>query len=166
MDLGGNLKILLEGFLRALISNQVEFLVIGGIAVNHHGYSRASNDIDLWYYPSIANFENIILALKENGYDVSEFSKLIFDPKTTFLRLPLDYFKIEMLPVIHNGMTSAEAKSEYKICFHRSDVSRLGKVEYHIIGYDDLLRFKRISGRPKDLLDIMELQRLKNGGKP
>lgn len=165
MMLSGSLKILLEGFFQALISNQVEFLVIGGIAVNHHGYSRASNDIDLWYNPTIANFENVILALKEYGQDVSELSKLVFDSKKTFLRIPLDYFKIEMLPIIHGGMTSSEAKSEFRICFKRSEIGQLGKVEYRIIGYNDLIRFKKINGRPKDMLDVLELQRLKRGGK-
>jgi hypothetical protein len=35
-------------FLRLLNSNKVGYLVIGGYAVNYHGFSRATADLDIW----------------------------------------------------------------------------------------------------------------------
>lgn len=163
MQLSGKLESLLENFLLALLSNKVEFLVIGGVAVNHYGYSRTSNDIDLWYNPTLTNYERIIIALKQSGQDVSGLNQLVFDPKKTYLRLPLDYFKIEMLPLIHSNMTPVESKGEFKLCLSRSEANHVGKAEFRVIGYDDLIRFKKISGRPKDLLDVLELERLTKG---
>jgi hypothetical protein len=35
-------------FLKLLGSNGVKYLLIGGYAVNVHGYVRATNDLDIW----------------------------------------------------------------------------------------------------------------------
>ena len=35
-------------FLRLLNSSSVEYLVIGGYAVNYYGFSRAAGDLDIW----------------------------------------------------------------------------------------------------------------------
>ena len=35
-------------FLKLLGSNGVEYLLIGGYAVNLHGYVRTTNDLDIW----------------------------------------------------------------------------------------------------------------------
>ena len=35
-------------FLRLLNSSEVEYLVIGGYAVNYYGYPRATADMDVW----------------------------------------------------------------------------------------------------------------------
>ena len=34
-----------------LNQNKVEYLVVGGYAVNYYGYSRTTGDIDLWIRP-------------------------------------------------------------------------------------------------------------------
>jgi len=35
-------------FLKLLNAKNVEYLLIGGFAVNLHGYSRLTQDIDVW----------------------------------------------------------------------------------------------------------------------
>jgi len=35
-------------FLQLINSNQVEYLLVGGYAVAHHGYPRATGDMDIW----------------------------------------------------------------------------------------------------------------------
>jgi len=42
-------------FLKLLNQNGVEYLIIGGAAVNIHGYTRATGDLDIWYNPSTEN---------------------------------------------------------------------------------------------------------------
>lgn len=53
MELRESLKNPLEKFIITFNQHKVEFIAVGGVAVNHHGYSRASNDIDFWYKPNI-----------------------------------------------------------------------------------------------------------------
>lgn len=35
-------------FLRLLDAHRVEYLLVGGYAVAHHGYPRATQDLDVW----------------------------------------------------------------------------------------------------------------------
>jgi hypothetical protein len=35
-------------FLQLLITHEVEYLLVGGIAVGYHGYPRATVDLDIW----------------------------------------------------------------------------------------------------------------------
>jgi hypothetical protein len=37
-----------KDFLKLLNSKQVEYLLIGGYAVGHYGYPRATGDLDIW----------------------------------------------------------------------------------------------------------------------
>ena len=58
-------------------------------------------------------------------------------------------------------MTPAVSKKEFKACLAISESNKIGKAKFQVIGYDDLIRFKKISARPKDLLDVAELERLR-----
>ena len=35
-------------FLKLLNFHEVEYMLIGGCAVGHHGYPRATGDMDIW----------------------------------------------------------------------------------------------------------------------
>ena len=58
-----------------LNKHEVDYLVIGGVAVIFHGYTRATADLDFWYKPTLGNFHKIIKAFKEYGFDVSELKE-------------------------------------------------------------------------------------------
>jgi hypothetical protein len=47
----------------SLNRQEAKYIVIGGLAVAHHGYIRATGDIDLLVDPSPANIEKIRMAL-------------------------------------------------------------------------------------------------------
>ncbi|QOI97345.1 MAG: hypothetical protein HRU69_07510 [Flammeovirgaceae bacterium] len=36
-------------FLNLLNEHRVEYMIIGGAAVNIHGFSRATGDMDIWF---------------------------------------------------------------------------------------------------------------------
>jgi len=52
--------------------HKVDYLVVGGAAVNHYGYSRPSGigqirseinvDLDFWYNPTVENYHNLVKA--------------------------------------------------------------------------------------------------------
>lgn len=41
--------------LRKMLNGGVDFLIIGGYAVNYYGYSRMTEDLDLWLKPDNGN---------------------------------------------------------------------------------------------------------------
>ncbi len=57
-----------KDFLRLLTEHQVEYLLIGGYAVGHFGYVRATADIDVWIRRAETNAERIVQALKAFGF--------------------------------------------------------------------------------------------------
>jgi hypothetical protein len=165
MELSDRLKNLLEDFIIIFNRYEVEYIAVGGVAVNHHGYSRASNDIDFWYKPTIENFEKIILALTELGYDTQELNSMVFDADRTILRLPLDYFKVELIPGLYEGMKSTESRKGFNQSIKNCELNAIGKGSFKVLGFDDLIYYKQLSGRPKDLLDILELKSIRENRK-
>ena len=139
-----------------LNKHKVDYLVIGGVAVIFHGYTRAAADLDFWYQPTLDNFQKIIKAFKEYGFDVSELEEAVFDPKKTFLRFPTPDFKTELLPSLAGDMLFSEAKE-------KAENIDLDGVNVPIIGYDDLVRSKMFTNRLKDQADIEELAKRKKG---
>lgn len=125
-----------------LNEHEVDYLLIGGLAVVYHGYTRSTNDIDFWYRPTISNFLNIIEAFKKYGIDVSELEEVVFDPDKAFLRFPLSNLNVEFLPIVHNNLSFQEA-------FKRAEFLKLADTKIPIIGYEDLVKIKTASDRLK-----------------
>ena len=85
--------------LKGLIKHEVKFILIGGLAVSFHGYSRYTGDMDLWMEPEIKNLENLYDALKGMGYPEKEVNEIklnrkISDP--TPIRLKDDHYKLKV----------------------------------------------------------------------
>ena len=55
-------------FWEALNLNGVEYMMVGGVAVNLHGYARTTDDIDIWIKDTIENRRKLGLALENFGY--------------------------------------------------------------------------------------------------
>jgi hypothetical protein len=133
-----------------LNKHEVDYLLIGGVAVVFHGYTRSTADLDFWYNPTINNFEKIINAIKEYGIDVSELEKIVFDPKKTFLRFPTSVFQTEFLPTIPGDISFKAAKEN-------AEVLTINNTQVFVIGYDDLIKNKTSTNRLKDQADVEEL---------
>ena len=43
---------------KCLHQNDVRYIMIGGFAINLHGYSRATKDIDIWIEDTLENRKN------------------------------------------------------------------------------------------------------------
>jgi len=65
-------------FLHALHAQQVEYVLIGGAAMNLHGLVRATQDIDLFILPEAANVERLKQALRSIWSD-PEIDKISAD---------------------------------------------------------------------------------------
>ena len=52
---------------KCLHQNDVRYIMIGGFAINLHGYSRATKDIDIWIEDTLNNRKKLRTALKEQG---------------------------------------------------------------------------------------------------
>ncbi|MCD6012141.1 MAG: hypothetical protein K0Q79_2003 [Flavipsychrobacter sp.] len=157
-----NLSENLSGICKVLLKNNVDYLIVGGMAVALHGYFRVSitslgiptekPDFDFWYNPSYKNYFNLLNALKELGQDVSAFEKETApDPKSSFFKLELDLFTMDFLP-------SIPGISKFKNSYANREIATLNSVEISFICLDDLLTSKQATKRPQDINDIEQLK--------
>ena len=67
----------LREFIECLNSNEVEYLVVGALAVSWHGFARYSADIDFLIRPSHANAVRVLRALAQLGFGSLDISSSV-----------------------------------------------------------------------------------------
>lgn len=130
----------------------VRYLVVGGFAVNFHGYNRSTADLDLWVSNREENLNKIKIAIEKIGFEFNEEAKqeLISDRMISFS----DSNSIVEL------MTRLSISKEVSFdSAHKSAVIKTVEgVEVKVISFHDLKREKAKSKRYKDLDDLSKLE--------
>src|ERR1700751_1310130 len=65
---------------KSLNNQHVEYIMVGGFAINLHGFSRMSADVDLWIKDTLKNRKKLREAIKELGtgdFEALETTQLI-----------------------------------------------------------------------------------------
>ena len=137
-------------FVELLIKHKVEYLIVGGYAVGIHGHPRFTGDLDIWLKPSESNAIEILKCVEDYGFgsfnlQVSDFTKI--GNVIQFGNPPL---RIDLLTEI-DGV-------QFDECFINRKVVEIDGLEVDFIGYRDLLKNKKESGRLKDLDDLENLK--------
>ena len=155
-----------EAIVGALNAADAQYLIVGGLAVNAHGFVRLTRDIDLVLQLDPANVSRGLNALFKIGYQMAVPAKPedFADPKTRedwrrdkgmitlklwsdeHQRTPIDIFVYEPFDFAKEHA----AATKLEIC---------PGLLAHVVSLQTLLKMKREAGRPQDLIDIEELQR-------
>jgi predicted nucleotidyltransferase len=138
-----------------LSANGAEFLLVGGQAVIAHGYPRLTKDMDLWVRPTVENGARVLAALAQFGAQPEGLRAEQFEDPRTLLMLGRDPFRIDILTDVP-GVTFDGA-------WQRRIQVTLDGVVVPTIGREDLIVNKRTVGRPQDLADVAELEKLDDG---
>ena len=141
----------IESLLRSLNDADVRYVIIGATAFAAHGWVRATADVDLFIADDRANVEKLRAALTEFGYDITDAGVEDFQKYKILLRqydLPLD---------LHPFVAGATSFEEI---WQRRVVADLGTVQAPFVSLEDLIRMKRAAGRPRDLEDLRQLEKL------
>lgn len=141
--------------LKFLSDQKVEYLVVGGMAVNYYGHHRATGDLDLWVAVTPDNQDRLAAALKRFGFSEQAVSKRPLLCKPKFIRIGNPPLRVE----IHSELSGVS----FDECFARSEVAVIEGVNVRFISLDDLVQNKRAAGRTKDLADIEVLSRRGEG---
>jgi hypothetical protein len=136
-------------FLKLLNAHKVEYLLIGGYAVGHYGYPRATADMDIWVAASPENARRTVETLEAFGFSCGSISTDLFLPGSQIVRLGVPPDRLEIVTTI-SGVQFAE-------CYARRTLAVIDGVEVSLIGLSDLKLNKAASGRLKDLVDLEHL---------
>ena len=151
-----------------LKKNRIRYLVIGGIAVNLHGYSRVTGDLD------------IMIAINDSK-EVSKFTAMVkkigLKPVAPVRLEDLQdaekraIWKKEKKLVVFsvynpkNELEQVDVMIENPIDFNKAYSSRksikAGDLLINTVAIDDLIKLKEISGRKRDKIDVKALEKIK-----
>lgn len=137
-----------------LSNARAEFLLVGGWAVILYGHVRATDDMDLFVRPSVANSERVFAALEAFGAPLRAHAVTPehFAKEGDAYRFGIAPLKVEVLTKI-SGVSFDEA-------LQGSRTFELDGYEIPYIGKAALIANKQAAGRYKDLADVEELQQL------
>lgn len=136
-------------FLRLLNENGVEYLVIGGYAVNFHGYPRTTDDMDIWIAIRRDNADRMLKALHAFGFGGAHARREMFLKDDQIIRMGVAPVRIEIATTI--------AGVKFDACYARRVQGELGGVPVPFISLEDLRKNKAATGRHKDLADLDQL---------
>ncbi len=163
---GPPLELDAETIFRALLEHDVDFVVVGGLAVAAHGFPRATKDVDIAPAPQAENRRRLHRALQ--GLDAEpvelgdfraaelpvQFSPEALDAGGNWA-LRTMAGRVDLMQWLPGAPEYAELRARALAV----DVPRVGRIQ--VAGYDDLVRMKRTAGRPQDERDLDELRRVR-----
>jgi hypothetical protein len=145
---------------KVLARNQVDFVVIGGVAVQGHGYIRGTHDVDIIVEPTALNLSRLSEALMGLQAELRVPGTLRLTDPHQLRSAPLipTVTKYGPLDIVHVEHVAGPPKS-YEALRTGALVITLQGIEVPVAGLSDLIRMKRAAGRDQDLADIEALTR-------
>jgi predicted nucleotidyltransferase len=148
----------LEALLGRLAGAEVDFVVVGGVAVAFQGYGRATKDLDITYATDPENLRRlaeVLVTLHARLRGVTEDVPFVADERTLartrLLTLDTDEGGLDLL-------ANPPGAPPYATMRSRADRVELDAIVVAVAALDDLLAMKRAAGRPQDLADIEALE--------
>jgi hypothetical protein len=136
--------------LEALAKNNVEYIMFGSFAVNMRGFNRTTADIYL--NDNLDNRKKIRSALKDAL--IGDFETIIFIQCGTSISL-------------NNGMeldilTSLKGvEDSFDDCFAQASIAEIFNLKIPFLHINHLIQNKIVVNRPKDQINVIELNKIK-----
>jgi predicted nucleotidyltransferase len=158
--------IIYEEILKEFQKEKVEYVLVGGIAVNLLGSMRSTADLDILVEMSDDNLKKIVKIMKKNGYRVKQpvDPMKIADKKTREDWIQnknmkaFNFYKEDELKEVDIILESPVSFEEAKKNLASVKVNGLS---LPVISLDNLIKMKKKAGRTIDQLDIKELKKIK-----
>jgi predicted nucleotidyltransferase len=153
-----------EEVFKSLETNNIRYLVVGGVALVLHGVVRLTGDLDLMIDLDAANIENFLKVMAYLGYkpklpvkaaDFAEPQKRAEWIKEKgmkvfpFIHNKDDFKLIDVFP--ENPLPFSEA-------YQRRQIISASQMKISTISFNDLITLKTLAGREQDKKDIEMLR--------
>lgn len=143
-------------FWQILNKNHVSYIMVGGFAVNMHGYMRATKDADMWIKDSLENRKRLRKSFIELEYgDYESLETMQFVPGWSEF-----YIGDGIVLDIMTGMKGLEGYS-FEDCLQKASIAVLNGITVPFLHINQLLDNKKAVFRPKDQIDVIELEKIK-----
>lgn len=152
--------------LLGLIEREIQYLVVGGVALNLHGVPRITMDLDLILETRTDNIHLFLSLMKEKGYR----PRLPVDPAQLADPLTVqDWIEnrnMKAFSFFHEKEKFREVDVllshplDWDSAFARRTLVPFRGQTLNVVDIRDLILMKRVAGRSKDLSDIDMLERV------
>ena len=138
--------------LEALERSEAIYLLVGGIAMNLHGLSRATKDIDVLIPKDYENTKKLLKGLENLGFGIAremEPEEVLSKPFTIIGDVP----RVDLL--LRAG------KLRFEEAYPNRMTRVINGIRVSYVSLDDLIKSKQ-TGRLKDKIEIKAIQKIKN----
>jgi len=157
----------IETIVKALNNAGVQYLIVGGVAVNAHGYERFTKDLDLVIGLERENIIRGLRTLMAIGYNM----RIPVTPEQFADPALREQWRREKNMVVLQLWSDAHRRTPIDVFVYEPfDFAReltrarrepvFGSEAAPIVSYETLLDLKKSAGRGQDLLDIEKLRKL------
>jgi len=146
----------LINLLRALQKFDVKYILVGGFATNLHGFLRTTADIDIWIKDDFNNRKNLRKSINEIGlgdFEAIETTELIPGGNSIYLD---SGFELDIMTYI-----AGFDQNSFDTCYEMAVEALIANTSVKFLHINHLLDSKRLTNRAKDMLDINELEKIK-----
>lgn len=145
----------IDEFISLANKHNVRMIMVGGGAVNFHGYQRHSADVDFWIETTDENFKKLLVVFNEMEYEIDDF------PEEVKLQEQNISIKFSPLDLDLELITNFSVNKSFEEAFNDSEevtVNNKTFLSWRVLSLEDLITSKVKANRPKDLLDIQQLR--------
>lgn len=148
----------IDSFIELANQHQVKMIMVGGGAVNFHGYQRHSADVDFWIDSTEENLQKLVAVFNDMNYEITEFPQAVKNQEQNISVKfsPLD-LNLELITQFSVNKTFNQAYNDAE----EVEINTKKVLKWKVLSYDDLITSKIKANRPKDLLDIQQLKEIK-----
>lgn len=148
----------LGALLKRLVAHGVDFVVVGAIALVGHGSARITRDLDICYATDPANLDALGRAMVELGARLRGLNEDVpFVPDAQTLRRT-SILTLESVDGWIDLLVSPPGAPDYERLRSRAERVTIDGVAVLIASLDDLEAMKRAAQRPKDIIDLEEIE--------
>jgi len=152
-------KSLIETLKRlCLVFNEahIKFCLIGGLAVGILAKPRATEDIDLLVLMSEEDKDRIARLLEDSFEVIQDHDLMVFKQATIWRIVVKDAFTND------NGLVIIDLVFADNEIYRKAVLDvitiQIDKVDIPVVKPENLIKIKKLSNRPRDLLDIQTIQ--------
>ena len=142
-------------FWKIAFEADLKYIMIGGVATNLHGYQRTTEDINIWIEDSESNRRILRKVFIDYGLgDIEALIDMEFIAGWTYFHLG-NGIRLDIMTAVKGLIRPFEY-------YHKlASIATIYNVEVPFLHINHLISSKKSANRPKDQLDIIELNKIK-----
>ena len=144
-------------YLELLNTNDVEYVLLGGMAVNLHGYRRSTGGMGVFVNPTPENH----IRLKNVHYDF-EMMMGEMEHLENFLNTEkYDVYTFGTSPIQIDVLTACKGIT-FDEAYTNAEFYDIYGVNVRVVSFETLLKVKSATKRTRDIADVEELRKIRD----